>query len=464
VPALSASAGRTQASTQTLKREDAKNGRSAPKRRRKKQRGAAKSALALEEKLISPTPKRKLHTVPYARGFRVPSKGDIRMALGEFGCSENAAKRKRNHSKREFDPASSHKPDWEDPRHYVETKGVQMPQQDHFGSIPVCESVDDWLAQYDEEGQTYSEYLRLITSRSGRFKVSANPHRNTICLLPIGSFDGRHTPLPPNFLNHLRKYTEAFFWGAKVHLLPSVTLESENNGRHLFWITPKSRDESETRQGRVRTRTRFKLTIRYNENYGRRQIQVDSILRLLSAMRGSRSFQKQHPDCFCLVGITMEDLFDTNPDLFVAGMAAGASKVAVFQFYRYDPQIQFSGEFWYKTSTKKTEKETKDVHPGDTLLARCCKLIVHEICHLYSIDHCKFYKCVMNGSGHLKEDFRQPFCLCPVDLRKLARRLGFSVKDRYEKLLEVCAENPALKEFEFWLKSRMEALYGKDEN
>eukprot|EP00118_Oscarella_pearsei_P004823 m.21161 g.21161 ORF g.21161 m.21161 type:complete len:75 (+) comp28147_c0_seq1:1433-1657(+) len=39
------------------------------------------------------------------------------------------------------------------------------------------------------------------------------------------------------------------------------------------------------------------------------------------------------------------------------------------------------------------------------ILQRSCKLLVHELSHLLGVDHCVFYDCCMNGSGHLEEDF-----------------------------------------------------------
>lgn len=58
------------------------------------------------------------------------------------------------------------------------------------------------------------------------------------------------------------------------------------------------------------------------------------------------------------------------------------------------------------------------------LLKRACKLLVHELGHLYLLGHCVYSACCMNGSGHLEEDFKQPMMLCPVDLKKLKMRLG----------------------------------------
>jgi hypothetical protein len=34
-------------------------------------------------------------------------------------------------------------------------------------------------------------------------------------------------------------------------------------------------------------------------------------------------------------------------------------------------------------------------------IRRAGKLIVHEICHVYGIDHCVYYHCLMNGTGEL---------------------------------------------------------------
>ena len=66
-------------------------------------------------------------------------------------------------------------------------------------------------------------------------------------------------------------------------------------------------------------------------------------------------------DELCLIALTMSDLFDTKPDLFVAGMASGRNRVAVFSLLRYDPNLTFSQEFWHKMkySKKYTEQVLK---------------------------------------------------------------------------------------------------------
>ena len=70
-------------------------------------------------------------------------------------------------------------------------------------------------------------------------------------------------------------------------------------------------------------------------------------------------------------------------------------------------------------------------------LRRSAKLLVHELLHLLLVGHCIYYKCLMNGTGHLVEDFASPSHLCGIDLRKLQFRLGFDIVQRYELLAEI---------------------------
>ena len=149
----------------------------------------------------------------------------------------------------------------------------------------------------------------------------------------------------------------------------------------------------------------------------------------------------------------MEDLYSSNPDLFVAGMAAGGSGVAVFSFHRYHPLIRMSPEDWHdvvyveapptdsyfepceRPSSHQTRPPAVSCHDATRLmLSRACKLLVHELCHLYGLDHCIFHACLMQGTGHLGGDFAAPHRLCVVCLRKLQFRLGFNIVRRYQQL------------------------------
>lgn len=166
------------------------------------------------------------------------------------------------------------------------------------------------------------------------------------------------------------------------------------------------------------------------------------------------------------MALTMEDLYSDPTDLFVAGMAAGGSGVAVFSFCRYQPFYRFSREFWYKwydhkgnvvNATKSMPKSLR-IHPS-VFLKRCLRLLVHELGHLFLIGHCILCECCMNGSGHLEEDFRQPMHLCPCDLKKLCYRFGsrFMPYRRYQRLHSFYKSH-GCKEEASWIEARIKKV------
>lgn len=113
-------------------------------------------------------------------------------------------------------------------------------------------------------------------------------------------------------------------------------------------------------------------------------------------------------------------------------MAAGGSKIGIFSFARYDPE--FNTKKRARTSMMDSEEQIFTANEL-ILLQRACKILVHEIAHMYNIGHCVYAACIMNGSGNLEEDYRQPIHLCPLDLRKFQHALQFDVTQRYLALL-----------------------------
>lgn len=52
---------------------------------------------------------------------------------------------------------------------------------------------------------------------------------------------------------------------------------------------------------------------------------------------------------FCVVGITNQDLFTEKNNLFIAGLMAGRSHVAVLSFLRYHPHVKMSpAQHWWE--------------------------------------------------------------------------------------------------------------------
>ena len=266
-----------------------------------------------------------------------------------------------------------------------------------------------------------------------------------IYLQPLGEFDGKTTP---NFAD-LVEYSQAFY-SLPVEMLSPVSFSEEDG--EVFWVEePGMRDLSCNYLGTRKSKrtTRYRVESRFDAKSGRRQLQAGSILLKMK--------QSIPNDAICLIALTMSDLFDTKTDLFVAGLAAGNHRVGVFSFSRYDPTISFSTEFWYKFYTHRPSKPESDVERRKLILQRSCKLLVHELAHLLGVDHCIWYSCCMNGSGHLSEDFQQAVHLCPVDLRKLQALCGYDVQERYEKLLQFFTRC-ALKDEGEWVAKRLEFI------
>ncbi|CAH3136502.1 unnamed protein product, partial [Pocillopora meandrina] len=312
------------------------------------------------------------------------------------------------------------------------------PESAYFRRIPQPLSEDDWLAQYNEEGQSFKNFLRTCPWISGR-KVKYTRQKfisdgknlkqrypdGKIYLQPLGDFDQSCSNSCNPGIDDLADYTERFY-SLPVVVLPAVKLKlPTKKGDLAYWNYGLNELVTSASASRTSSRVQLKqLELNHCWSHGHVQLRVDSIHRLLQ--------QQITGDALCLIGLTMVDLYEDESDLFVAGLAAGNQRVAVFSFARYDPSLSFSTEHWYDILPS---KQLDPLKKKQIILQRSCKLLVHEIAHLFGVEHCIWYACCMNGSGHLAEDFSQPINLCPVDLHKLQQLCGFDIVDRYQKVL-----------------------------
>jgi archaemetzincin len=260
-----------------------------------------------------------------------------------------------------------------------------------FKAVPVP-SPGDWLYEHPESGQTYEDFINSNPNKP-------DSKRNKIYLQPLGSFPRGGSPP----MDKLKEYVSSFFL-IKVEILPSFDIEDA------------------------------KLTTRINPYTKRQQILTTDILNLLK--------ENLPVDAFCLMAITMEDLYPHPTWNFVFGQASLRERVGVYSFARYD--FAFYGE--------ERGKDYKKL-----ILWRSCKVLVHEICHQFGIEHCIYYHCVMNGSNHLEESDARPQHLCPIDLRKLYYSIGFDPVERYNKLLNFYEECGFEKEAK-WVKERLKEV------
>lgn len=96
-------------------------------------------------------------------------------------------------------------------------------------------------------------------------------------------------------------------------------------------------------------------------------------------------------------------------------------------------------------------------------LSRVCQTASHELGHCFGMDHCVYYACVMQATGSLAEDVRQPPYLCPVDLAKTLKATGANERQRYEALLTICGgleDGGAgwFRAFKAWIVGRLREL------
>ena len=264
-----------------------------------------------------------------------------------------------------------------------------------FEPIPIPKP-GDWLAVHREIGQRFDEFVKSKPNRPDKV-------RGKIYLQTLGEFPKGQIPL----VEILTEYAGDYF-AMEVRVLPSLALSDDS------------------------------ITTRTNQFTQKRQILAGDVLAIL---------KKNLPaDAFCVLAITMEDLYPEPSWNFVFGQASLRERVGVYSFTRYDPA--FYGE--------KRQKDYEKI-----LLQRSCKVLVHETAHMFGLQHCIYFKCVLNGSNHLKESDSRPVHLCPVCLRKLQYSIEFNVVSRYRNLLffyrKVGFNNEAR-----WMETRLRRILGAE--
>ena len=226
--------------------------------------------------------------------------------------------------------------------------------------------------------------------------------RTKIYLQPLGEFPKGKTPM----VDKLKEYAATYF-GLKVEPLPHLGLG--NN-----------------------------ITSRINPYTHNRQILTSDVLAILK--------KKVPADAFCVLAVTTEDLYPEPSWNFVFGQASLRDRVGVYSFARYDPA------FYGKKRTTDYEK---------TLLRRSCKVLVHETGHMFGLMHCVYFRCVLNGSNHLKESNSRPVHLCPVCLHKLQYSTGLDVVKRYGRLFHFYRKS-GFEDEAIWVAGRLQWILGAD--
>ncbi|XP_034563307.1 archaemetzincin-2 [Notolabrus celidotus] len=287
-------------------------------------------------------------------------------------------------------------------RHLLE-EGFHSGQPGSLFQPITVHSDSDWIPAHPEEPQDFESFYRDL------YRKTPDASLHTIYIQTIGSF-GEVGSQTDQYVEWLRDYCQVFFYGLSVKLLPAVTV-------------------AETR-----------CSFRINSNSHNIQIRTRDLLRFLE--------ERKPKDAFCIVGLTMIDLYPKDSWNFVFGEASLSMGMGVFSFARYDDNFysrSYAGRLQKQLQPKQGDYSVFDDYYtppiSSTLLLRSCKTMTHEIGHMFGIQHCQWLNCVMQGSNHLEESDRRPLDFCPVCLRKIQVAIGFKIAERYQALLQWMEEN-----------------------
>ena len=226
--------------------------------------------------------------------------------------------------------------------------------------------------------------------------VKLTKTRNRIVLQPVGAFTEKQTAM----LTAMREFMSIYFQ-CKVDLFKPVPLPKKG----------------------------FR-TLPTGPQYLTKSITRDILL------------PKLPDDAASYMGVTCADIYPGPGWNFVFGEAYLRLRVGVQSLARYYPS------FW-------GQRRPKD---EDTIvLRRALQTLTHEAGHTFSMQHCTYFQCNMNGSNSLPESDRRHIHLCPVCLKKLQWNRGFDVRKRCRGLLAFYKKRGLKPEAE-WVEKRLKEL------
>lgn len=92
-------------------------------------------------------------------------------------------------------------------------------------------------------------------------------------------------------------------------------------------------------------------------------------------------------DAYCVMGITLNDLYPGPNWNYVYGWATYRARVGIFSFLRWDHEFGLG---------QKPEIDWKQI------LYPSIRTMVHEIGHMFAVLHCVYYRCLMNGYNNIE--------------------------------------------------------------
>jgi len=191
--------------------------------------------------------------------------------------------------------------------------------------------------------------------------------------------------------------------------------------------------------------------------------------------------QKMPQNTLAVLALTMHDLFEVRDDRSQYWGRATGDGFAIASGFRFiPPQISVSRQFrevaqaaavggqaglsGRRSLRAGKGKEQCPIKAACGIsrkeLARFLNVAAHELCHVFGIDHCSYYKCLMNSCKPDPAELDGTLHLCVICLRKLQSAVDLQdLIGRYERLLAFLQKHGLAKEAE-WFHRRLAGIFG----
>jgi archaemetzincin len=139
-----------------------------------------------------------------------------------------------------------------------------------------------------------------------------------------------------------------------------------------------------------------KRKTRINQYTKKAQFSTTTIISNLKKMKHDRRQENPNDQELFSIGVTVEDIYSKPNDNFVYGCASMQDGIGIYSFARLDPLFPNVPE------NRPCTEEEKVI-----ILKRAISIFIHEVTHLFGLEHCICYLCLMNGAEHKEEMDKQ---------------------------------------------------------
>lgn len=222
--------------------------------------------------------------------------------------------------------------------------------------------------------------------------VTLTPKRRTLYIQPLGELKGRQKEIVD-----LSAEFMGLYFGTDCRILESLPLS----------LIPRNKR-------------------RPDRGFGE-QIKTDVILDDILRSRIPK-------DAAAYIAFTASDLYPKDTWNFVFGQAYLYHRVGVWSLARFG-------------------NPDADDESFRLCLLRTIKTATHETGHMFSMNHCIFYECNMDGRNHLQESDAKPLWLCPECFAKVLYATGQEPKESLRKQAAFARKHGLEPEAAFYEKS-----------